>query len=144
MLYSVSNTWKCGFMEDYTAHSKGAFELDPTNISTSIVRLFQYEVESILKPGIAILQGKKFITPGFIPCHPNTELSDIKWIQKVSKQEKVKEIDTWRFKSSSGDGEYVTKRNGGKDTCNCRGYWMAKDKEKGCKHIQEVKEKLGL
>ena len=137
MLYSVSNTWKCGFMEDYTAYSKGVLELDPTNISTSIVRPFQYEVESILKPGIAILQGKKFITPGFLPCHPNTELSDIKWIPKISKQEQVKEIDTWRFKSSSGDGEYVTKRNGFKFTCNCPGVWRAKDRE--CKHIKEVK-----
>ena len=137
MLYSVSNTWKCGFMEDYTAYSKGAFELDPTNISTSIVRPFRYEVKSLLKPGIAILQGKKFITPGFIPCHPNTELSDIKWIPKISKQEQVKEIDTWRFKSSSGDGEYVTKRNGFKFTCNCPGVWRAKDRE--YKHIKEVK-----
>jgi hypothetical protein len=137
MLYSVSNTWKCGFMEDYTAYSKGAFELNPSNISTSIIHPFQYEVESILKPGIAILQGKKYITPGFIPCHPNTELSDIKWIPKISKQEQVKEIDTWRFKSSSGDGEYVTKRNGFKYTCNCPGVWRAKDRE--CKHIKEVK-----
>jgi hypothetical protein len=142
MLYSVSNTWKCGFMEDYTAYSKGAFELDPSNISTSIVRPFQYEVESILKPGIVIIRGKKFITPGFIPCHPNTELSDIKWIQKISKQEQVKEIDTWRFKSSSGDGEYVTKRNGFKYSCNCPGVWRAKDRE--CKHIKEVKKDLGL
>jgi hypothetical protein len=137
MLYSVSNTWNCGFMEDYTAYSKGAFELDSTNISISIVRSFQYEVESVLKPGIANIQGKKFITPGFLPCHPNTELSDIKWIQKISKKEQVKEIDTWRFKSSSGDGEYVTKRNGFKYTCNCPGVWRAKDRE--CKHIKEVK-----
>jgi hypothetical protein len=124
-------------MEDYTAYSKGAFELDPTNISTSIVRPFQYEIESVLRPGIANIQGKKFITPGFIPCHPNTELSDIKWVQKISKKEQVKEIDTWRFKSSSGDGEYVTKRNGFKYTCNCPGVWRAKDRE--CKHIKEVK-----
>jgi hypothetical protein len=124
-------------MEDYTAYSKDAFKLDSTNISTSIVRPFQYEVESVLKPGIAILQGKKYITPGFLPCHPNTELSDIKWIQKISKKEQVKEIDTWRFKSSSGDGEYVTKRNGFKYTCNCPGVWRAKDRE--CKHIKEVK-----
>jgi hypothetical protein len=137
MLYSVSNTWKCGFMEDYTAHSKGALELDPTNILISIVSPFRYEVKSLLKPGIAILQGKKYITPGFMPCHPNTELSDIKWIPKISKQEQVKEIDTWRFKSSSGDGEYVTKRNGFKFTCNCPGVWRAKDRE--CKHIKEVK-----
>lgn len=139
MLYTVSNTWKCGFMEDYTAYSKGALELDSTNLSISLVRPFQYKVESTLRPGIAILQGKKYITPGFIPCHPNTELSDIKWIQKISKQEQVKEIDTWRFKSSSGDGEYVTKRNGFKYTCNCPGVWRAKDRE--CKHIKEVKGK---
>ncbi|MDB4232250.1 hypothetical protein N9795_00940 [Candidatus Pelagibacter sp.] len=139
MLYTVSNTWKCGFMEDYTAYSKGALELDPTNLSISLVRPFQYKVESTLRPGIAILQGKKYITPGFIPCHPNTELSDIKWIQKISKQEQVKEIDTWRFKSSSGDGEYVTKRNGFKFSCNCPGVWRAKDRE--CKHIKEVKGK---
>jgi hypothetical protein len=137
MLYNVSNTWKCGFLEDYTAYSKGALELDPTNILISIVRPFQYEIESLLRPGIANIQGKKFITPGFIPCHPNTELSDIKWIPKISKQEQVKEIDTWRFKSSSGDGEYVTKRNGFKYTCNCPGVWRAKDRE--CKHIKEVK-----
>lgn len=137
MLYNVSNTWECGFMEDYTAYSKGAFELDSTNISTSTIRPFQYEVKSILKPGIANIQGKKFITPGFIPCHPNTELNDIKWIPKISKQEQVKEIDTWRFKSSSGDGEYVTKRNGFKFSCNCPGVWRAKDRE--CKHIKEVK-----
>jgi hypothetical protein len=137
MLYNVSNTWNCGFMEDYTAYSKDGFKLDPSNISISIVRPFQYEVESVLRPGIANIQGKKFITPGFIPCHPNTELSDIKWIQKISKKEQVKEIDTWRFKSSSGDGEYVTKRNGFKYTCNCPGVWRAKDRE--CKHIKEVK-----
>jgi hypothetical protein len=124
-------------MEDYTAYSKGAFELDPTNILISIVRPFQYEIESLLRPGIANIQGKKFITPGFIPCHPNTELSDIKWIPKISKQEQVKEIDTWKFKSSSGDGEYVTKRNGFKFSCNCPGVWRAKDRE--CKHIKEVK-----
>jgi hypothetical protein len=137
MLYNVSNTWKCGFLEDYTAYSKGALELDPTNILISIVRPFQYEIESLLRPGIANIQGKKFITPGFIPCHPNTELSDIKWIPKISKQEQVKEIDTWKFKSSSGDGEYVTKRNGFKFSCNCPGVWRAKDRE--CKHIKEVK-----
>jgi hypothetical protein len=142
MLYSVSNTWKCGFLEDYTAHSNGAFELDPTHILTSVVRPFQYEVESTLRPGIVNLKGKKYITPGWIPCHPNTELSDIKWIPKISKQEQVKEIDTWKFKSSSGDGEYVTKRNGFKFTCNCPGVWRAKDRE--CKHIKEVKKDLGL
>jgi hypothetical protein len=139
MLYQVSNEWNCGFMEDFIAHSNSGYTIDSPQVKLSFVKVFRYEIKSFLKPGIAILQGKKFITPGFIPCHPNTELSDITWIQKVSKQEKVKEIDTWRFKSSSGDGEYVTKRNGFKYTCNCPGVWRAKDRE--CKHIKEVKSK---
>jgi hypothetical protein len=137
MLYQVSNEWKCGFMEDFIAYSKGGYTIDSPQTKISIVKVFKYKIESRLKPGIAKVKGKTFITPGWVPCHPNTELSDINWIQKVPKEEKLKEIDTWRFKSSSGDGEYVTKKNGFKYTCNCPGVWRAKDKE--CKHIKEVK-----
>ena len=137
MLYQVSNEWKCGFMEDFIAYSKGGYTIDSPQTKISIVKVFKYKIESRLKPGIAKVKGKTFITPGWVPCHPNTELSDINWIQKVPKEEKLKEIDTWRFKSSSGDGEYVTKKNGFKYTCNCPGVWRAKDRE--CKHIKEVK-----
>ena len=137
MLYQVSNEWECGFLEDFIAYSEGGYTLDSPRVKTSIVKLFKYKVESRLKPGIAKVKGKTFITPGWVPCHPKTELSDINWIQKVPKEEKLKEIDTWRFKSSSGDGEYVTKKNGFKYTCNCPGVWRAKDRE--CKHIKEVK-----
>jgi hypothetical protein len=137
MLYQVSNEWECGFLEDFIAYSEGGYTLDSPRVKTSIVKLFKYKVESRLRPSIAKVKGKTFITPGWVPCHPNTELSDINWIQKVPKEEKLKEIDTWRFKSSSGDGEYVTKKNGFKYTCNCPGVWRAKDRE--CKHIKEVK-----
>ena len=137
MLYQVSNEWKCGFMEDFITYSEGGYTLDSPQTKISIVKVFKYKIESRLKPGIAKVKGKTFITPGWVPCHPKTELSDINWIQKLPKEEKLKEIDTWRFKSSSGDGEYVTKKNGFKYTCNCPGVWRAKDKE--CKHIKEVK-----
>jgi hypothetical protein len=137
MLYQVSNEWKCGFMEDFIAYSKGGYTIDSPQVKLSFVKVFKYKIESRLKPGIAKVKGKTFITPGWVPCHPKTELSDIIWIEKVPKEEKLKEIDTWRFKSSSGDGEYVTKKNGFKYTCNCPGVWRAKDKE--CKHIKEVK-----
>jgi hypothetical protein len=137
MLYQVSNEWKCGFMEDFITYSEGGYTLDSPQTKISIVKVFKYKIESRIKPGIAKVKGKTFITPGWVPCHPKTELSDINWIQKVPKEEKLKEIDTWRFKSSSGDGEYVTKKNGFKYTCNCPGVWRAKDKE--CKHIKEVK-----
>ena len=137
MLYNVSNTWNCGFMEDYTAHSNTALIIDNPNVRTSIVQVHKYQIESLIPPSIINTLSGRYIVPGWIPCHPNTELSDIKWTQKISKQEQVKEIDTWKFKSSSGDGEYVTKRNGFKYTCNCPGVWRAKDRE--CKHIKEVK-----
>ena len=137
MLYQVSNEWKCGFMEDFIAYSEGGYTLDSPQTKISIVKVFKYKIESRLKPSIAKVKGKTFITPGWVPCHPKTELSDIIWTQKVPKEEKLKEIDTWRFKSSSGEGEYVTKKNGFKYTCNCPGVWRAKDKE--CKHIKEVK-----
>jgi hypothetical protein len=135
MLYQVSNKWKCGFMEDFIAYSEGGYTLDLPQVRISIVKVFKYKVESNLKPGIANLYNKKYITPGWIPCHPKTELSDIEWIKKLPKEEK--EINTWRFKSSSGDGEYITKKNGFKYTCNCPGFWRSKDRE--CKHIKEVK-----
>ena len=137
MLYQVSNEWKCGFMEDFITYSEGGYTLDSPQTKISIVKVFKYKIESRIKPGIAKVKGKTFITPGWVPCHPKTELNDINWIQKVPKEEKLKEIDTWRFKSSSGDGEYVTKKNGFKYTCNCPGVWRAKDRE--CKHIKEVK-----
>jgi hypothetical protein len=137
MLYQVSNEWKCGFVEDFIAHSEGNYNIDPKIVKISVVKVFKYKIESRLKPSIARVKDKTFITPGWIPCHPKTELSDIIWTQKLPKEEKLKEIDTWRFKSSSGDGEYVTKKNGFKYTCNCPGFWRSKDRE--CKHIKEVK-----
>jgi hypothetical protein len=137
MLYNVSNTWECGFMEDYTAYSKDAFTINDPNIRTSIVQVHKYQIESMIPPSMVNTLSGKYIVPGWIPCHPKTELSDIIWIKKLPKKEQVKEIDTWRFKSSSGDGEYVTKKNGFKYTCNCPGVWRAKDRE--CKHIKEVK-----
>jgi hypothetical protein len=138
MLYQVSNEWKCGFIEDFIVYSEGGYVLDSSQTKISIVKVFKYEVESLLRPGIANLQGKKYIMPNWVPCHPKTELTDIKWIKKVSKQEQIKEIDTWRFKSSDGKGEYITKKNGFKYSCSCPGVWRAKDRE--CKHIKEVKK----
>jgi hypothetical protein len=139
MLYQVSNEWKCGFIEDFIAYSKGGYNLDSKNVRVSFVKVFKYKVKSLLPPSIVNIKGKKYLTPNLIPCHPKTELSDIIWIKNISKIEQIKEIDTWKFKSSSGNGEYVTKRNGFKFSCNCPGVWRAKDRE--CKHIKEVKNK---
>lgn len=135
MLYKVSSVWKCGFIEDYIAYSSSSFSLPTHNVRSSIVQVFKYKVESPIPVSLINSHRQRYILPGWIPCHPKTELSDITWIKKSP--EKEKEINTWRFKSSSGDGEYVTKRNGFKYTCNCPGVWRSKDRE--CKHIKEVK-----
>jgi hypothetical protein len=50
----------------------------------------------------------------------------------------VEEI--YKFKSSSSDLEYTTKKFGDKYSCNCPGYWRSHSRE--CKHIKEVKSKL--
>ena len=137
MLYQVSNEWECGFVEDFISHSNNGYSIDTPNVKQSNVKVFKYHTTTMLKPNIINMSNQNYIVPGWIPCHPDTQLSDIIWTQKLPKEEKLKEIDTWRFKSSSGEGEYVTKKNGFKYTCNCPGFWRAKDRE--CKHIKEVK-----
>jgi hypothetical protein len=135
MLYQVSNIWECGFIEEYVAYSSSSFSLSTHNIKSSIVQVFKYRIESSTPVALVYSNNKKYILPNWIPCHPKTELSDIIWIKKSPKNQQ--EINTWKFKSSSGDGEYVTKKNGFKYTCNCPGIWRSKDRE--CKHIKEVK-----
>ena len=53
-----------------------------------------------------------------------------------------REKHTWKFKSSSSDSTYVVKENWGKLRCDCPGTWRAKDKVKGCKHVQQVRSWL--
>ena len=35
MLYQVSNEWKCGFMEDFIAYSKGGYTIDSPQVKLS-------------------------------------------------------------------------------------------------------------
>jgi hypothetical protein len=142
MLYNVSNVWEDGYGEDFIAFSKKGYSLDSKLIKSSFVKPFKYKITSHYPPGLLTLKNKKFITPNFIPCHPNTELDDIIWVKILNKIKIDEEIKTWRFKSSSSDSEYVTRKKGLKYTCNCSGFWRVKDKEKGCKHIQEVKQEI--
>jgi hypothetical protein len=139
MLYNVSNIWDDGYVEDFIAHSKKGYSVDFKSIKSSVVQPFKYKINSILPPGLINVNNRKYITPNWIPCHPQTELSDIDWVKITPTKNEIKEVNIWRFKSSSGDGEYVTKKVGVKFSCNCPGFWRAKDRDKGCKHIQEIK-----
>lgn len=142
MLYRVINKYNNGIIEDFIDYSEKSYGINPKNIKTSVVSIFKYEVESSIKPSIINVEGKNYIVPNWIPCHPKTELKDIIWVKKSFKEEEVKEkteTQVWKFKSSSGDNEYTTRKKGDKYTCNCSGFFRVKDREKGCKHIQQVK-----
>ena len=142
MLYRVVNKYNNGIIEDFIDYSEKSYGINPKNIKTSVVSIFKYEVESSIKPSIINIEGKNYIVPNQILCHPKTELKDIIWVKKSFKEEEVKEkteTQVWKFKSSSGDNEYTTRKKGDKYTCNCSGFFRVKDREKGCKHIQQVK-----
>ena len=107
---------------------------------------FKYRVEKHAYLCVSIVKfGNKYmIYPAGIPCIPETTLDDIEVIESnqpkvvVEKPQKPK----WMFESSSGDGFYQVTENMGKLKCNCSGFWRVKDKEKGCKHIQQVRSWL--
>ena len=99
MLYNVSNTWNCGFMEDYTAYSENGFSINSTNIKTSTVQVHKYQIESLIPPSIINTLSGKYIVPGWIPVPMETEYKDIEWVKPVSNQ--VKEENTWSFSSAN-------------------------------------------
>jgi hypothetical protein len=93
------------------------------------------------------LDGQKYIVPAWTKVHPDTQLSDINWVKpepKVVKQ-KQQQLDPteYKFESKSEPGSfYVVRVIGDKVKCNCAGQYRAKDRQ--CKHMKEVKQKLGL
>ena len=99
---------------------------------------FKYEYKHpILPPTLGtFISGKRYIVPGWIEVHPDTQLSDVKWVKENIKQEKT----TWEFKSSSSNGKYTVTKVGDKLKCNCMGFFRAKDRR--CKHIKSVEKEI--
>lgn len=86
--------------------------------------------------------GKKYIVPGWKEVHPNTTLKDIKWVKEKIEIKKT-EIETFEFKSSSGNEVYITRKYTNVDGsikygCNCPGVWRSKNRK--CKHILEIEK----
>ena len=110
-------------------------------------RPFKYKVEKheYLPLAIARLSNKVVIMPAGIECHPETTLDDIIVIDnspQAKPEPKPREKRTWKFDSASSDGFYAVRENMGKLSCNCMGYFRAKDRR--CKHIKEVEKELGI
>ena len=108
------------------------------------VSRFQYEYKNeVMPPSILELNGKTYLMPEWREVHPKTTLNDIIWKKpKVKKQNKF-EKKTWKFESSSSDSVYtVTQVDSVTLKCNCFGFFRAKDRNLGCKHVQKVRASL--
>ena len=120
---------------------KSSLGVNPKGLGPAIFfKLFKYDCESPHPPSITHIGGKTYIMPGWQEVLPQTRLQDINWIKPKVKRAEVFEH---KFKSSSNDKVYTTKEHVSVDgsrkyTCNCPGSWMAKDKNKGCKHQQQL------
>lgn len=143
-LWKFKNNNKYGNLRTRIIHTDTpTLNINPKGLGpTIIVSRFHYEHEHLYAPALIDRGGKRYILPTWKEVHPKTTLNDIKHIKPTKPSEKVKEKNTWEVKSSSGNGVYVIKQVGVKFTCNCSGYWRLKDKNKGCKHIREVKTKM--
>jgi len=130
-----------------------SFGINPKGLGPiTIAGRFKYEyTHPFLPPTLYTnLKGEKFIVPTYQKVHPKTEFIDIKWIRpKVKKDNGVKsQLKTFKYQSSSSSDIYTVKEYLNADNtislrCNCAGYWRVKDKNKGCKHIQETRKNNG-
>lgn len=111
------------------------------------VQLFKYTYEHpTTPPTLHVENGKKYILPSNQEVILETTMDDIEWIQtepinRVTVYKKPQQVQTsWQFESTSSPGHFYTvKLIDKKYKCNCSGFFRAKDKEKGCTHIQKVK-----
>jgi len=126
----------------YTEKTSYGFKPSSSLVSHAS-RLFKYTHEhSYLPPTLVVLNGQKYIMPTWQKVHPETTYNDIEWIKPVKIEAPV-EKETWKFESSSEKGLfYKVKKQGDKLTCNCSGFFRCKDRNKGCKHVQEVRKQL--
>ena len=146
-LLQFSNKNKYGNTRSRIIHSpKTSIGFNPSGFGSYIqVSVFKYEYEHpILAPSLFVdLKGDKYIVPTWQKVHPKTELKDIIWKKTKVKKEKQFEKKTWKFDSSSSDSVYtVTKVDSATLKCNCPGFYRAKDRDLGCKHVQKVRESL--
>ena len=134
------------YTNKFLKHSESTtYSSKPTSsLVSQAVRLFKYEHQHNLPPTLLTNhKGETFIVPTWQKVHPKTTLKDIEWIKPTKPVEIPVEKNTWKFESSSDPGTFYTVRQTGiKLTCNCSGFYRAKDREKGCKHCQEVRKQL--
>jgi len=135
------------YTNKYIKYTKGtSYGFKPqSSLISHASRLFKYEFEhAYLSPSLFVnSKGEKYLIPSWIKVHPETTLKDIEVIRPTKVEELPVEKNTWKFESSSEKGAYYfVKQHGLKLTCSCSGFWRCKNKNIGCKHIQEVRKQL--
>ena len=106
------------------------------------VQRFKYEHYHYMAPVMQVRNGERFIMPGNQKVHIETTFDDILWVQPKPK-ERTGPIIKINVSSSNGS-KYQTKYfpDSGNYQCNCMGYFRAKDRKKGCKHIQQLRKEI--
>jgi len=107
----------------------------PEQDCSYLVQVHKYEVKGTMSPSlITDSNGKKFIVPYWIECHPKTELTDIKYTAPVKRPRADVNV-------KSSDGKYKVSYNTitKKYKCDCMGFWRSKG---NCKHVKELREKM--
>jgi hypothetical protein len=123
---------------------KSNLSINPNGFGPSIMfRLFKYDYEGHMSPGIINLRGKTYLVPTWQEVIKGTTLNDINWIKPKPKvrQEPIVEMNV-----SDSDPTKTYKTiyypDSGKFHCNCPGRWRAFDNR--CKHIKALELKLKL
>ena len=108
------------------------------------VNVFKYEYKHpVMAPSLLRKDGKTYLMPEWREVHPETTLNDIIWKKPKVKKQDIFEKKTWKFESSSSDSVYmVTQVDSATLKCNCPGFYRAKDRNLGCKHVQKVRASL--
>ena len=146
-LLQFSNKNKYGHKRTRIIHKDTtSLGINPSGFGSYIhVSVFKYEYEHpILAPSLFVdLKGDKYIVPTWQKVHPKTELNDIIWKKPKIKKENKPINKTWKFESSSSDSVYTVRQVDSVTLkCNCPGFYRAKDRNLGCKHVQKVRASL--
>ena len=116
---------------------KSNLSINPSGFGPFIsYRLFKYDYEGHISPGIISVGGKTYIVPSWQEVLPETRLEDINWIKpKPIKKAETVIVETL---SSKGDKMYKTRfyPDTGNFTCTCPGTWMSNN---NCKHIKKLR-----
>jgi hypothetical protein len=145
MLWQFTNKNKYGNLRRRIIYSPSGegFEYNPKGLGNFVnVQVFKYKSKSNFPPALANVNGKLYMVPDWKEVLPETTINDITYTKP--KPPKVKlEKTTFKFESKSSPGSfYKVTVEGDKVKCNCAGQYRAKDKVKGCIHMQEVRSRI--